>query len=300
MPRITRHRLRVESRDLIELVLVPGLAAVLPWRWSFALFKRLARIDWFYRRASHEALRQAQALGQVPPGTEAGWLATRRLVTLVDHADYYLAITRSDAYMRHHMRVQGQWPSPEEAGVLLSFHWGAGMWALRHAGAQGMKVHALVAAVEGAPFVGRKVLHRYAIARTAQVGVALRHSPLVISGSLRPVVQALRSGEQVLGLVDVPADQAEGSSLPITVCGMAARVPKGLLRLAFDMQVPVTVYINGFDVQTGQRFLRMEQIPSQPDLQTLADVVFQRLNGCMDDSKALWHFWSEAHRFFKP
>jgi hypothetical protein len=300
MPRITRHRLRVELRDLIELVLVPGLAAVLPWRWCFALFKRLARIDWFYRHASHEALRQAQVLGQVPPGTEAEWLATRRLVTLVDHADYYLAITRSDAYMRRHMRVLGQWPSPEQAGVLLSFHWGAGMWALRHAGAQGMKVHALVAAVEGAPFLGRKVLHRYAIARTAQVGVALRHSPLVISGSLRPVVQALRSGEQVLGLVDVPADQAEGSSLPITVCGMAARVPKGLLRLAFDMQVPVTVYINGFDVQTGQRFLRMEQIPSQPDLQTLADVVFQRLNGCMDESKALWHFWSEAHRFFKP
>ena len=75
--------------------------------------------------------------------------------------------------MHRHMRVQGQWPSPEKAGVLLSFHWGAGMWALRHAGAYGMKVHALVAAVEGAPFVGRKVLHRYAIARTAQVGVAL-------------------------------------------------------------------------------------------------------------------------------
>ena len=76
MPRITRHRLRVELRDLIELVLVPGLAAVLPWRWCFALFKHLARIDWFYRRTSHEALRQAQALGQVPPGTEAGHAPT--------------------------------------------------------------------------------------------------------------------------------------------------------------------------------------------------------------------------------
>lgn len=300
IPRITRHRLRIELRDLIELVVVPGLAALLPWSWCFRLFKRLARIDWFYRRTTHEALRQAKALGQVPPGTELEWLTTRRLVTLVDHADYYLAVTRSDAYMRRHMQVHGTWPSPEQAGVLLSFHWGAGMWALRHAAAQGIKGHALVAALDGSPFAGRKVLHRYAIARTAQVGVALRHSPLVISGSLRPVVQALRSGEQVLGLVDVPADQAEGSSLPITVCGMAARVPKGLLRLAFDMQVPVTVYINGFDVQTGQRFLRMEQIPSQPDLQTLADTVFQRLDGCMKESTALWHFWSEGHRFFKP
>jgi len=300
IPRLTRHRLRVELRDLIELVVVPGLAALLPWSWCFRLFKRLAHIDWFYRRTTHEALRQAKALGQVPPGTELEWLTTRRLVTLVDHADYYLAVTRSDAYMRRHMQVHGTWPSPEQAGVLLSFHWGAGMWALRHAAAQGIKGHALVAALDGSPFAGRKVLHRYAIARTAQVGVALRHSPLVISGSLRPVVQALRSGEQVLGLVDVPADQAEGSSLPITVCGMAARVPKGLLRLAFDMQVPVTVYINGFDVQTGQRFLRMEQIPSQPDLQTLADTVFQRLDGCMKESTALWHFWSEGHRFFKP
>lgn len=299
MYRITRHRLRVELRDLLELVLVPGLAAWLPWSWCFALFRRLAHIDWFYRPTTHEALRQAQALGQVPAGTQAQWLHTRRLVTMVDHADYYLARTRSDAYMRRHMDVQGQWPAPGQAGVLLSFHWGAGMWALRHAGAQNLKVHALVAALEGAPFAGRKVLHRYAIARTAQVGVALRQAPLQISGSLRPVVQALRRREQVLGLVDVPADQAEGSSVPITVCGMAARVPKGLLRLAFDMQVPVTVYINGFDVMTGRRFLRIEQIAPQPDLPTLADTVFARLDDCMAQNKALWHFWGEAHRFFK-
>lgn len=162
-----------------------------------------------------------------------------------------------------------------------------------------MKVHALVAAVEGAPFVGRKVLHRYAIARTAQVGVALRHSPLEDSGSLRPVVQALRSGEQKCSAWWM-CPPTKPRAAAVTVCGMAAAMRPGLLRLAFDMQVPVTVYINGFDVQTGQRFLRMEQIPSQPDLQTLADAVFQRLDGCMKESTALWHFWSEAHRFFKP
>ena len=37
------RRLRGEARDLIELVLVPGLAAVLPWRWCFVLFRSLAR-----------------------------------------------------------------------------------------------------------------------------------------------------------------------------------------------------------------------------------------------------------------
>ena len=40
------QRLRTEARDLIELVLAPGLASVLPWPWCFAIFKRLARVRW--------------------------------------------------------------------------------------------------------------------------------------------------------------------------------------------------------------------------------------------------------------
>ena len=97
--------MRVELRDLLELVLVPGLAALLPWRWCFALFKRLARIDWFYRPTTHEALRQAQALGQVPAGTEAQWLATRRLVTMVDHADYYLEISYAEKAVAQLLKI---------------------------------------------------------------------------------------------------------------------------------------------------------------------------------------------------
>mgnify|MGYP001006485533 FL=1 len=38
-----RHALRVQARDLLELWLLPGLAALLPWRWCFALYRRQAR-----------------------------------------------------------------------------------------------------------------------------------------------------------------------------------------------------------------------------------------------------------------
>jgi hypothetical protein len=299
--RSTLHqRLRTELRDLIELVLVPGLASIFPWRWSFRLFKRLAHVQWLYRGACQQALAQAQRLGQVSPGGEAGWLATRRLVTLVDHADHYLALTRSNTFMQRHMDVQGQWPDPARAGVCVTFHWGAGMWALRHVGAQGMQAHALVAAMEGTPFAGRSVLRRYAIARTRSVGQALGRAPLVVSGSLRPVVQALRRHEQVFAAVDVPADQVDASAL-VTLRGMPVRVPKGLLRLAVDMQAPVTVYMTGFDTHTGRRLLKIVQLALPApgsDAQDLAQMVFQHLDDSLAQDNAFWHFWGEAPRFF--
>lgn len=297
MRRPSLRRLRTELRDAAELVLAPGLAALLPWRWCFAIFKRLARVPWLYRGACQAALDQARALGQVRAGDEARWLAVRRLVTLVDHADHYLAVTRSNAFMRRHLTVQGQWPDPQQPAVCLTFHWGAGMWALRHAGAQGLRAHALVAAMEGTPFAGRTVLQRYVLARTRSVGRALGNAPLVVSGSLRPVIQALRRGEQVFAAVDVPADQVD-ASLPVTLCGLQARIPKGLLRLALDMQVPVTVYVTGFDVDSGARWLRITQVPAQGDVQELANAVFQHLQQALAQENAFWHFWGEAPRFF--
>lgn len=290
-------RWRREGRDLIELVLVPGLAAVLPWRWCFAIFKCLARVQWLYGAACTQALAQAQERGQVPPTNAARWLAMRRLVTLVDHADHYLAMTRSDAWMQRHLKVQGEWPSSNAPGILCSFHWGAGMWGLRHAHSTGLQVHALVAAMEGSSFTGRRVLQWYARARTRSVERALGHAPLVVSGSLRPVVQALRRNEPVLAIVDVPADQVD-SSIEVCLLGMPARIPKGLLRLAVAQSVPVTVYVTGLDMHTGERFLRITQLGVWQDLDALVPAVFSHLETALREEPAAWHFWGESPRFF--
>lgn len=294
------QRIKTELRDLIELVLVPGIAALLPWRWSFAFFKRMAHVQWLYRGACLQALAAAKALGAVEEGDEARWLATRRLVTLVDHADHYLAITRSDQYMARHVAVQGQWPAPDQPGICVTFHWGAGMWALRHASAHGLQAHALVAAMEGTPFAGRWVLRRYAVARTHSVGQALGRDPLVVSGSLRPVLQALRRNQQVFAAVDVPSDQVD-ASVEVTLLGRKARVPKALFRLACDMRIPVTVYTTGFDADTGVRSLHIARIAppeASADIQALAQTVFTQLESSIGAEPAFWHFWGEAPRFF--
>ncbi|HRP19780.1 MAG TPA: hypothetical protein PK925_04045 [Alicycliphilus sp.] len=289
-------RLRTELRDLLELVLLPGLAAVLPWPLCFRIFRRLARWDALYRDACHAALAQARKRGWAV--NEADWLLKRRLVTLVDHADFYLGRTRGDAWMARHLRVEGAWPAPGASGVLCTFHWGAGMWGLRHARAQGLAAHALVAALEGAHFKGRTVLHWYARARTAEVARALGCPTLDVSASLRPALRALRQGEQVLAAIDVPSDQVAASE-PVTLLGLRALMPKALLRLAVEQHIPVTLYLTGLDFATGRRFVRVQAVGVREDVGTLAREVFQVLDHAIQQEPAAWHFWGEAPRFFR-
>ena len=175
------QRLRRELSDLLEVVLFPGLAAALPWSLCFRLFKRMSRWKFLYRESCEKALAEAGKRGFAPD--PAAWLAQRRLVTLVDHADHYLTRTRSDAWMKRHLSVEGDWPAPDQASLQLTFHWGAGMWALRHAQCAHLKAHMLVASVQGEHFAGREVFHRYIKARTASIALALKRSTVDVSVS---------------------------------------------------------------------------------------------------------------------
>ncbi len=287
--------MRRQARDLFELVLVPGLAALMPWPLAFRLLRRLTRHTSLYREGGANALAQARARGWV--GDAAHWALVRRIVTLVDHADLYLARTRSDAWMARHMDVQGHWPPPGQPGLICTFHWGAGMWGLRHARAAGLKAHALVAPLEGAHFAGRPVLQAYARARTAEVTRSLGCPALDTSASLRPALQALRAGEQVLAAIDVPADQVAASD-EIALLGMRARVPRGLLRLAVDQRLPVTVYLTGLQVSDGRRLLRIHQLGVHASIERLMQEVFALLDLAIREDPPAWHFWGEAERIF--
>jgi hypothetical protein len=284
-----------ECQDLLELVLLPGLAAMLPWPLCFRMFRRLACWRWLYRDACERAVCQARERGVVDD--EARWHWMRRLVTLVDHADFYLSRTRGDGWLARHVTVAGAWPSARQAGILCTFHWSAGMWGLRGAARAGLRAHALVAPLDQAAFKGRTVLGWYARARTAEVTRVLGQAALDVSGPLRPVIRALRAGEQVVAAVDVPADHAVVSE-PITLMNMPARAPRGLLRLAVDQRAPVTVYLTGFDVRTGQRKVSIAPLGVYGDVPVLIGDVFRHLDEALGKDPAAWHFWSEAQRFF--
>jgi hypothetical protein len=296
-PSSALRRLAIEWRDAVELLLLPGLAGILPWSICFMLFQRLARWQWLYREPCEAALVQARVRGWAGQD-EAHWLWVRRLVTLVDHADHYLGLTRGDAWMRRHLQVTGQWLPPGQAAVLCTFHWGAGLWGLRHAAASGMHPHALVAPVNPHNFVGRRVLHLYVRSRVKHVSKTLGSPALDVSESLRPALRALRHAEPIMAAVDVPSDQVS-ASIPITLLGMQASVPRGLLRLAADGCIPVQIYVTGLNTQTGQRFLRIKSMGIHTDVNELVAKVFSELEQVIAEDAPAWHFWGIAERFFR-
>lgn len=289
-------RIRTELRDAVELVLLPAVAIVLPWPWAYRFMRWVLRWVPAYRVQALSALSECAA--KLPVMDRSQWMLQRRMVSWTDHADHYLARVHGDAWMNSHLDVEGSWPEPGRAALLFTFHWGAGMWGLRHAAAAGLFPRALVASTEGAPFVGRTVLGWYARARTATVHKALRCEPLDVSGSLRPAIKALREGGQVLAAIDVPTDQAS-SAEPIRLLGHVASVPRALHRLAVDQRVPVYVYLTGFDAQTGRRRLTIVPMGVHDNVPQLINAVFAELEQVLRREPEAWHFWTEAQRFFR-
>lgn len=295
MRSFTPQSVRAECRDLVELVLIPALAAVLPWPICFRLFKQIAKISWFYNQSSQASLVQAKANGLLVD--DRAWLWERRLVTLVDHADFFLSRTRSDRWMQKYLTVKGKWPEHGRASLLCTFHWGAGMWALRHAAAAGLTPNALVASLDPGYFMNRRVLYRYAIARTKEVADVLQRATIDVNKNLKRVLTALKQGEPILAAIDAPADQGQASQ-NVKLMGLEARMPTALLRLALDKSTPVVVYTTGLDVNTGQRILQIHNPEDAETLEALAARVFSKLDQAMQHDAAAWHFWSEAPRIF--
>lgn len=288
------RRLRVEGRDLIELILLPGLAALLPWRWCFALFRVLARWPWLYRESCQRALQGAKAAGMAGED-ESDWLFERRLVTLVDHADHYLSRTRSDAWLRKHLRVEGEWAVQGQAALLVTFHWGCGMWAHRHARASGLHPHSLLGSP--AAFAGRWVLGRYIRSRMQTLVQAEGRPVIVVPGNMRDIRRAWDASEQVTIAIDVPADQV-ATTETVRVLGRPVQVPAAMARWAVRERVPVVVYTLGLDLHDGHRDLKIRQLGVHEDAAGLLREIFVSLDEILGARPAAWHFWSEADRFF--
>jgi hypothetical protein len=292
--RTTARWWRLQLQDALELFVLPALAAVLPWRMSFALYKRLAHWPSLYRQATDAAWPWVQR--QLPLVNEAQWRWERRLLTLVDHADWVLSKTRTRRWLQKHVLVQGQWPSPQSTQVICTFHWGAGMWTLQSMRDAGLQVHALAASLQGDQFKGRPVLHAYARLRTAQVVRTLGYPTVDVTASMRPVLQAIKDQDSLLGVVDVPADNF-ASAVDVQLLGQSARVPRGLLRLAADRQLPVTVFLAGLDFDTGQRHWQIHSLGVSQDAADLFKTVFQFLDQAILESPSAWHLWAEMPRF---
>lgn len=288
---------KLQFLALVELFLLPGLAIFLPWPLCFKVFRFATRFDVLYREPVHRGLAQAEQLGYVQ-GEHRDWAQYLRLVRLVDQADLFLVKTRSNAWLQRYVVVEGQWPDADKAGFLCCFHWGAGIWSLRHARAAGLKPHMMLARFDRRQYADQPMVLINAWMRIAGVAGTTGRPTIDPVGARQNIQAVLAAHEQVSVVLDVPADSVRSSS-SVTLLSKTAYVASGLLGIAVEQQVPITLFSMDIDMHTGNRHLKIKPVGIFDTLEHAMDSVFSDLDRLIAEAPHLWHFWGEAPRFFR-
>lgn len=248
--------LRRELRALLELYLIPGLSALAPWPLGFRWLRLCSRFSWLYRQEWQAALAQARL--HVPIDDEALWARQFRLSRLVDHADLYLCMTRSDRWLARYVDGWNRWPEVDGGAVGVFFHWCPGFWALRALRQQGVTISGLIAPLNRRAMGGTFLAYWYGALRMWQLRRVNGRGLVMPDGAVRRSVKALRSGEAgatwVCGMLDVPPHPNDPTE-PVTLFDRPAHFTTGLFGIARISKVPVVIVEFGLDIRTGRRDL---------------------------------------------
>ncbi|PXF59233.1 MAG: hypothetical protein C4B58_03700 [Deltaproteobacteria bacterium] len=283
--------------DFKELFLLPGLAALLPWPICFRIFQRLSRLESLYRTETQNALAGANSIE--PVLDPKAWASAYRLIRLVDHADLYLLLFRRDFWRHKYVTIDSPgWPQGNKPFLAITFHWGAGMWSLRHLRAQGKKISGLMRGFDRTSFSETCIRYWYAKLRTFGVVRAGVENLVFINGtSMFKLRKAIRSGSCVVGLFDVFVEQ-QRNVLLTQLFGRRACLPRGLVYLAVKEHIPVVVYTMALDRKTGHRKLRISKpLPIESE-NVLLNALVGQLEMAISEDPPAWHHWAGVDRFF--
>lgn len=287
-------RLRRALADLSMLFVLPALVALLPWRYGFALLKRCARSTRLYALSVEPAWQAARVF--LPDADETEWKFRFRLLRLVDHVDVYLCLLRGARWGRRWIVQHGAWPSPG-ARVWLTYHWGAGWWIWPLLREQGIATHFLARAPQGRSVGLTRVSHVFARFREWAMRRAGGAGALFTGGSSEKIRAALTAGDGVMGMLDLPA-MAEQRTLTLPLLDRTARFPYGLVRLAAQLDVPVSLVSFGLDFANGQRDVRIENLPAGTSAEQLMQHYAAHLDTRLHAAPEAWQIWREASLLF--
>lgn len=287
------NRLRRELRALVERWLLPFVIALLPWRVGFRVARRLAHWPWFFRERVDATLAIATRYGVVDDPKRFAF--EQRLYHLIDQVDLFLLKFRSDRYLDRHFDIEGDWPVGTDPLIALSFHWGAGFWALRSLRRSGRRFAGLSVRTDAQSFAGHTLLHRYALMRNAEVVRSGGHGLVYIGDGPRPMLRALQSGVGLLTSIDVPN---LGGEVSVRVLDRDALLPTGMIKLAAKADVPIVFFAVWLDPATGRRKLRIREALQVTDRDAAMRFAAAHLDWMLATAPAAWHFWAYADAFF--
>jgi hypothetical protein len=284
-----------EMRDAVEFVLLPGLALVLPWYWSFRIFRRVARWNWLYRRYCRGAYEQASRFMDIPDPQQ--WKQRHRLLWLMDAAEYYVIRFRPRAFMRpDRFQVVGDWPKQGHF-IAVGLHWGLGGLLFKDLNSKGhlprliFKRNVLGFAQQS------RVENLYRRWRPRQYAKIGGGKPISTGGGFRKIVQMLDDKDVLIIVYDAPLEP-NSRPVEVNVLGRPAKFRSGVIRILADSDVDYVKYRLGYNFQDGCRTLEISPPVNVHDQQAIAEDLAEYLDETLRHDSTQWYLWRQAPMFF--
>lgn len=294
--KLSRARRHADNlRSALELVLLPALVALLPWALGYRLARALGRCRWLYRGTVDATTAAAVDFGFAPD--PVAFARANRALRLIDHADLYRSRWRRRPLRADRLERHGAWPARSGPLLAITFHWGAGLFAIRDLAATGHRLACLSTRFDASHVDGMSVPLRYGLARLAEVERVAGARLIYQGDGARAFLRALERGESLLSLMDVPPDEV-GGAMPVRLLGRPARLPAGLVKLAAHVDLPVVLFAMDVDLASGRRRLYVSPPFRVVDRGAAMQQAADTLDALIRRHPAAWHFWAQAPGFF--
>lgn len=268
----------------------PALPARLPWLLAWPVYRLLARLWHMYPEPVEGAAAIAPAY--LPIADCRAFRHDLRTNWLLDAADLVRSRRRRTDWLPDDLEVVGAWPA-RGGFVAASFHYGNGLWILRHLRASGHDSMFVSGRFEAADFSTHPERYRYGCARMAEVERIGGRPSAYRPGVRGQILAALEDGAAVVGLVDVPPRLAPRGQCPVHLLGQPASLPLGLFELAREAAVPVVPCWVEPDFRSGRRRLVIGEALSSEVPREVAATLAATLDRLLRAQPAAWMFWNE-------
>jgi hypothetical protein len=286
-----------EIRDLLSLFLVPGLAAVMPWRWCVWIFWQLSRWPFLVREEVGGSRGGRMTLG-FDPG-DASFDRRFRMGFLLEYADTFRTLTFGWRGLARTMAISGDIDRPAGGALCFFFNFNQGLPALAHLRALGYDVYLVYRSLDRRPDGVGWVRYLSMRLRGAMVKKVCGNSGIGTGGARERIAQTVREGGLPCVAADTPPRSGTGIIEVAFPGDRRAWWRSGILKLALDLDCPLLCFTVDVDWVTRERRVVLTRLPPGQDLNALAGSLSARFIEQWVREPALWFYWPAPQGFLE-
>lgn len=290
------HWIKRELRDLLSLWLVPGLAAVLPWRWCVAMYWQLARWPLLLREEVGGSRGGRATMGLDPDDKEFD--RRFRFGFLLEHADAFRALAHGWRGLAATMPIQTADSEQAGPGLCYFFNFNQGLPALASLRSAGFDVHLVYRSLAHRPQGVGWLRYGYMRLRLKMVAKVCGNTGIGTGGARERIARTVAAG----GLVCVAADTPPRAGTGLVAVDLPGDRQgwwrSGILKLGLELSTPLRCFTVDINWDTRERRLLLRTLRPCNDLPALAEQLSALFCEQWQREPALWFYWPAPQVFF--